>query len=148
MTNDIIEMTLLGENDKYCRGNKIVDLKDNIGEIKRIVQSMYGTSISWGADITDIMSPLLLKSAFQNIETGMRLIKENTDYLTPHTNETEYVWEDLPVDIKVELNRWFQWSNEQKEVFDTVDEGCQPLCDDYRELTRDINDSIIFVEVE
>lgn len=151
MTNTIRDITLLTENDLYCKASKLYDMGLNITEIQRCLSLMdYDVDTGFSSRITDATTPTTLKSNVQSYENAMQNVNYELDFKVPSMVESPYTWEDTPIDPRVEFNRWFSWSNDFKEICSEIgaEQGNQPLCDEYSELTRDINNHIIYVEVE
>ena len=147
--SNIEQITLLTESDEYCRADKIYTLAQNLRYIAiALTYFHYVISVESAIVIDSSTTPPNIKAKFNAIDEQIYNYSQDVDYITPATYDEQYEWANTPTDIREQLNRWFSWSNEQREVIATGDALDQPLCDIDRELTRDENDEIIFVEVE
>lgn len=150
MTNTLQTISLLSSGANYCDVSKITTARNNIVELITLLSNLgYDTSgITEFAAVTINTAINLIRNNFNNYDYRIYQLSNAVDYVTPDMLENRYYWAVTPVDIKEQLNRWFSWCNEQKEVIDGAETGTQPLCDINGELTRDTNNDIIYVEVE
>lgn len=153
MNNNLYTMPVTLEGD-YCNVSYLEAIGDNLLEIRRCIGEMGYDISDLSSTLTKIESGLLpsqLKPRFTAYETYIyRIGHFALDYVTDNTfaeYSRVYQWQNRPIDIRNQIQRWFRWSNEQKEVIDYADANTQPLVTNNKELTRDKNNDIIYVEV-
>jgi hypothetical protein len=151
VTNSITTLPILITNGRIST-DTINKFTTQMTDIKNCLELMdYDTGVT-SIQLTNCVLnyntlPHMLRGKF-NLLDQLIYTFENLDFHTEYYLGYQYKWAVRPLDMHTQIVRWLRWHNKMKNICDTVEEHCQPLCDINGELTTDVNNVMIYVEAE